>query len=125
LTFLKRPLAVLRPWKASYPGALRLKRDDPVTVIKSDPESSGWLWCQGPAGGEAWVPESFIALTVKDRGAVPAEALGAGCMRRSYDSTELTAGEGESLIFLEEEAGWIWAEDSSGRRGWIPKSCLR
>jgi hypothetical protein len=118
-------LVVLKPWSASYPYAVVLRAGDLVIMIKSDPEFPGWVWCRGPAGDSAWIPEAYIEW-------LPASDPGAQClvetqgrMSRDYDSTELTVSTGETVVFLEEEAGWVWAEDSTGRRGWIPASCLQ
>lgn len=118
------PALVVQAWTASYPYAVRLESGDPVWILKADSEFPGWLWCRGPGGEAAWIPEAFIEPLLESASGAPAEEPEQGRMRRDYDSTELTVEAGERLILLEEESGWIWAEDSRGRRGWIPAACL-
>lgn len=93
---------------------------EPVSVLKSDPKFPGWLWCRAPDGKEAWIPEAFIEPMGESAPEAPADEPGRGRLRRDYDSTELSVAAGERLFILEEEAGWVWAEDSAGRCGWIP-----
>jgi len=48
----------------------------------------------------------------------------AGRFLEEYESTELTALAGERLTLFRETGGWYWAEDGTGRRGWIPVFCV-
>jgi len=114
----------LKPWKAIYPAGVALLPTDTVEAVKTDPEFPGWVWCRGPAGGEAWTPGSYIAWIPTGDAVAQGLPAARGRMKRSYDSTELTVGAGETLLVLEEESGWGWSERSDGRRGWIPISCL-
>ncbi len=110
-----------KAWVASYPYAVRLSSGEPVAILKSDSEFPGWVWCRASDGKEAWIPEAFIEPMGESASEAAADELGRGRMRRDYDSTELTVAAGERLVLIEEESGWFWAEDSLGRRGWIPR----
>ncbi len=110
-----------KAWAASYPYAVRLSCGESVAILKSDSEFPGWLWCRSSAGEEAWIPEAFIEPMGESDSGASADEPGRGRMRRDYDSTELSVAVGERLALIEEESGWFWAEDSLGRRGWIPR----
>ncbi|MDD8024990.1 MAG: hypothetical protein PHI34_00645 [Acidobacteriota bacterium] len=120
-----RLLVVLKPWSASYPYGIVLRPGDLVTMIKSDPEFPGWIWCGGPAGDSAWIPEAYIEWLPAGGSGSQGLVQRQGRLLRDYESTELTVAMGETVVFLEEEADWIRAEGSDGRRGWLPASCLR
>jgi SH3-like domain-containing protein len=115
---------VIKAWAASYPYSVRLVSGEPVSILKRDPECPGWLWCRASDGKEAWIPEAFVEPMGEFMSGASSDDSGRGRMRRDYDSTELSVAEGERLFLIEAESGWVWAEDSSGRRGWIPTICL-
>jgi hypothetical protein len=115
---------VVEPWTAVYPAGIVLRRADPVTAVRTEPDSPGWIWCRGPSGGEAWVPEPEIQWLLGGGAGGQGLAGRRGRMRRDYDSTELTVAAGETLLILEEHSGWVRVERPAGGRGWIPRSCL-
>jgi hypothetical protein len=86
-----------------------------VACGKIDPEWQGWIWCTRVDGRSAWIPDRIVAR---------AERSTEGRTLEDYDSTELTAKAGETLVILAAESGWAWAENASGLRGWIPESYL-
>lgn len=104
---------VIQDYEALYSNGLILKPGDCVACGKTDPDWPGWVWCKGPSGRSAWVPERIIE-----------RALGAaeGRVREDYESTELTAQTGECLIIFKSDSGWVWAENETGLCGWIPES---
>lgn len=111
-----RPLAwVIKDHAAQYPDAPAFQAGESVVCGKTDPEAPGWIWCTRGDGRSAWVP-----LRIIQQGDEPTR----GRILEDYDARELTVEAGETLKILATESGWAWVENSSGRRGWIPGSCL-
>jgi hypothetical protein len=107
---------VVRDHAAQYPDAPAFKAGESVVCGKTDPEAPGWIWCTGGDGRSAWVP-----LRIIQRG----DDIAAGVILEDYDARELTVEAGETLAILAIESGWVWAENSSGHRGWIPEAAMK
>ena len=110
-----RSVRVTKDYKAQYPDAPAFKAGESVVCGKSDPVAPGWIWCVGTGGRGAWVPLRIIQRS---------ENVSDGRILEDYEAQELSAKEGETLNILAIESGWAWAENASGRRGWIPNTVL-
>ena len=110
-----RSVRVIEDYKAQYPDAPAFKAGESISCGKTDPEAPGWIWCTGADGRSAWVPMRIIR---RDENASDGRIL------ENYDARELNANAGEILNILAIESGWAWAENASGRRGWIPNTVL-
>jgi uncharacterized protein YgiM (DUF1202 family) len=62
-------------------------------------------------GERGWVPERFLRREGEKNIAI-----------REYDTTTLDPSKGHVLMVLEEdnESGWLWCRDESGKTGWFP-----
>ncbi|MBF9035307.1 peptide-binding protein [Rhodobacterales bacterium HKCCE2091] len=86
-----------------------MARGETVTPGRLDDEYPGWRWVTNAAGLGGWVP---------------ADLLDGATVTADFDTTELSAAEGEAVTPLETRLGWIRALAADGREGWIPGSCL-
>jgi len=93
---------------------LRIEPGDSVTLGERDSEWPQFVWTSLATGLGGWMPSMLF-----DREEGEATAM------RSYDTRELGADEGESLVLHHELAGWWWAENTQGTSGWIPARVLR
>lgn len=99
-------------------AAYRAPYDDPISARAGDAvaiddgrhtDIAGWIWCTNRQGKSGWVPEAYVDR----RGDV-------GTLLCDYDAIELTVVVGDDLIVHDEESGFLWVTDSSGRQGWVP-----
>ncbi|MDJ0952366.1 MAG: SH3 domain-containing protein [Acidimicrobiia bacterium] len=70
---------------------------------------------------------AFVFVTAaRGAGWVPARHLsadsGPAMVHTPYDTTELPVGAGDTVTVLsrDDESGWWWCRDQSGREGWVP-----
>ena len=96
---------VIKAYTAIYPDPIVVKAGELMKVGDPDHEQPDWLWCQGSDGKSGWVPKSYIDGETANR---------------DYSAVELTAIEGEQLLFIEEQYGWAFCENERGDKGWIP-----
>ena len=106
---MEKHLKVIAAYTAMYPDPIIVKAGDVLKVGAVDPEQPDWHWCEGPDGKSGWVPKDYIDGEL------------AAC---DYSAVELSATEGEQLLFLKELYGWVFCENENGRRGWIPQANL-
>jgi hypothetical protein len=100
---------VITDYESAYPDPIAFNAGDRLVVEDRVSEWLGWIWCTTPKGKRGWAPESYIQRK-GDKGV----AL------RSYAATELSVTEGEELMILDEESGWLWCRHEDGRLGWVP-----
>jgi len=105
---------VIASHRAPDRPAIRIEPGDNVTLGERDSEWPKFIWTALATGLGGWVP---AALFDRDQGT--ATAL------QPYDTRELDAEEGETLVLHQEMADWWWAENMQGASGWIPARVLR
>ena len=93
---------------------IRVEPGDNVTLGERDSEWPQFVWTALATGLGGWMP---TVLFDRDQG----EAIA----MQPYDTRELDADEGESLVLHHELADWWWAENMQGTSGWIPGRVLR
>lgn len=109
-----RKATVIKNHISGFPEPLAAKAGEVMTIGDRESEFSGWVWCSDSTGKSGWVPQNYI------------EMLGPSArLIRDYDATELTVSEGDELILLEEESGWVWCRTVDDRYGWIPATAIR
>ncbi len=98
--------------------------DNPVSVKSGDvvrpaadgtmeTDYLGWTWCTGPDGRVGWVPDSWC------------EVMEAGWqLRRDFSALEFTIRKGDRLRLILSESGFLFAENESGDRAWIPDAVM-
>lgn len=94
---------------ASYPQALTARAGTRLTLLRTDPEAPGWVWCHLEGSPDAWVPLAWL----ED-----------GHLVRDYSSQELTVNAGTFAAVQDIESGWAWLACPDGTGGWVPLSCL-
>jgi hypothetical protein len=104
-------LKVTKNHKSESPVPMIAAKGEIVQGERRETEYEGWLWCQNSAGVNAWVPETYLEKT-SDSGQFQ--------FLKDYNSRELTIDEGQEVIVLEEDSGWIWIRTTLGEEGWIP-----
>jgi len=104
---------VTKNYESAYPDAIRIAKDEALTVGDRTSDWPGWLWCRTVSGKRGWVPEEYLK--------VDGDKASALC---DYDATELTVEKNEEVTILKTLAGWALCENSSGKRGWVPEGCL-
>lgn len=71
-------------------------------------------------------PEFVFVTTVHGEGWVPARRLstsrGRATVLEAYDTTELPTSVGEILdvVARDDQSGWLWCRNRTGREGWVP-----
>ena len=111
---MKRAVVTARHRAPDRP-AIRIAPGDSVTLGERDNEWPQFVWTALTTGLGGWVP---AVLFDRDEQGI-ATALDA------YDTRELEADEGETLVLHHELADWWWAENMQGACGWIPARALR
>jgi hypothetical protein len=104
-------LKVTKGHKIEFRAPLIAVKGEIVEGEKRETEYEGWLWCQNNDGINAWVPETHLE---------PTSDSGKFQFLRDYNSRELNVEEGQEVIVLEEDSGWIWVRTTLGEEGWIP-----
>lgn len=104
-------LKVTKDHKTEFHVPLIAVKGEIVQGEKRETEYEGWLWCQNKDGLNAWVPETHLEKT-SDSGQYK--------FLKDYNSKELNVEEGQEVIALEEDSGWIWVRTTLGEEGWIP-----
>ena len=104
---------VVSAYRSAYPDPLILKHSDSVTIKKEDPEFEGWLWCTDESGKCGWIPREWLTINGDSATLV-----------RDYSATELTVSEGEILIIVLEESGWVLCEHPTAGMGWLPSKTI-
>lgn len=104
---------VIAAHRAPDRSAIRVAAGDPVTLGERDRDWPQFVWTVIAGGLGGWVPSVLF-----DREHGEATAL------RDYDTHELDADPGEVLHLHHALAGWWWAENERGERGWIPARAL-
>lgn len=100
---------VVRAYRSAYPDPLTARKGERLRLEWRESEWPGWVWGQTQAGGEGWVPESWLVVRKTS-----------GFLLRDYTARELTVEAGTVLTAEWEESGWIWATDGDGGTGWVP-----
>lgn len=103
---------VVKDWHTLYPNPLTFRAGEALALGARAAEWPGWVWCTNAAGQSGWAPEAYVE----------AQSADAGVARRDYTARELELREGDTLILLAEESGWLWAQAADGRTGWAPAS---
>ena len=111
---------VVQDWNASFPDGVVFSPGDRVRLEKFDPDWPGWGWGLTSTGAGAWLPLAIFVPESDPSFSLPVD----GVIVESYESTELTARAGETVVIFRQMSGWYWAEDEMGRRGWIPVICV-
>lgn len=104
---------VIAAHRAPDRPAIRVAAGDRVTLGKRDSEWPEFAWSTLANGLGDWVPAKLFD---GDRGVVTAT--------EDYDTRELDADAGETLLLHRELAGWWWAENKDGACGWIPARAI-
>jgi hypothetical protein len=104
-------LKVTKNHKSEFHVPMIATKGEIVQGEKRETEYEGWLWCHNSAGVNAWVPETYLEQK-SDSGQYQ--------FLKNYNSRELTVDEGQEVIVLEEDSGWIWVRTTLGEEGWIP-----
>jgi uncharacterized protein YgiM (DUF1202 family) len=104
-----RSYRVVADYRAAYPDPIVMKAGERLRVGERDENNESWVWCTGSSGKSGWVPLAYVRLEGDT-----------GTALRDYSAVELSARTGETLDVLDEEAGWVLAEDARGRLGWVP-----
>jgi len=106
---MQKFVKVVTAYTALYPNPIVVKKGDELKVGLPDPEQPDWFWCAGPDGRCGWVPKDYIDGNV---------------VNCDYSAVELSAAEGEQLVFLREIYGWAFCQRENGDVGWIPLTNL-
>ena len=104
-------LRVIKNHKTEFHVPLVAVKGELVQGEERETEYKGWLWCQNSAGINAWVPETYLEKT-SDSGQYQ--------FLKDYNSRELNVNEGQEVIVLDEDSGWVWVRTTLGEEGWIP-----
>jgi len=104
-------LKVTKDHKSEFHVPMVAMKGEIVQGEKRETQYKGWLWCQNNHGVNAWVPETHLEAT-SDSGKYQ--------FLKDYNSRELNVEEGQEVIVLEEDSGWIWVRTTLGEEGWIP-----
>ena len=73
----------------------------------------GWTWCVATDGREGWVPWSWCE-----------DAGDKWRLLRDFSALELTVRDGERLLLLHSESGFVSCRNEAGEQGWVPDGCL-
>ena len=79
-------------------------------------EWPAFRWCVDEHGVGGWIPDRHLR---------PEEVGRARCLQ-GYSTRELSVDPGAVLVLVErdDESGWHWCRDGSGREGWVPMRSL-
>lgn len=100
---------VIEGYHAAYPNPLTVNAGEKLTYVKKDYRWPGWIRCTNWEGKGGWIPEHFLSIE------------GKSCtVQRDYTARELTVLVGDLLTLRELESSWYWANDRSGKSGWVP-----
>jgi hypothetical protein len=100
---------VIADYDTPFPNPLDLRAGQELAVGDRESEWLGWIWCTTSEGIGGWLPESYVIRQGNT-----------ATLRRDYDATELSVRAGEKLVVTMEESGWLWCENRTGQRGWVP-----
>lgn len=108
-------LTVIKPHTASYADPIVVRQGQPLELSGRVDVWDGhrWLWAAAPDGREGWVPDNLVAGPEARSVAV-----------RDYSAMELTCASGERLERLAETHGWVWCQNATGEKGWVPLRCF-
>lgn len=96
--------------------AIRVRSGEALTLGAHDTEWPQFVWVVRADGLGGWIPDALCARDAVD----PTRAVASD----DYDTQELDADAGDTLLLHHALAEWWWAEDRTGRRGWIPARVL-
>lgn len=109
-------LVVRRRYERPYRDPISVRAGDMVAIDREKTQATdlfGWLWCRGADGREGWTPEAWL------------EQVGDNArIKRDFSALELDVVEGERLIALFGESGFIFARKSNGEEGWVPDGAV-
>jgi N-acetylmuramoyl-L-alanine amidase len=99
----------------------RVSKNKQVTVKQTVPGSSfNWIQVASPSGKTGWMPEFEVNKIKYVYAKSSASALRRGASKNYKITKTLSAN--ERLVYLYEYNGWIYAETTSGIRGWVEKA---
>ena len=109
---------VIHDYVAEFPDPLAAQAGEVVTLTDQVSQWEGhsdwvWPWCRDARGKEGYTPLAYL--------------VGEGDQRRmrvDYSARELTVREGQHVLALAEESGWVWCRADDGQEGWVPLSSL-
>ena len=105
-------VTAVRDYKAQYLDPIDVSAGASVRVERPADENPSWWWCIAEDGRAGWVPGSMPD---------PAPSPGAQArVTRQYSTRKRSVTTGESLVVLEQVAGWYDVRDAAGERGWLP-----
>jgi len=103
---------VARDYSAQYHDPIDVPAGVVLDVVGPDVDNQSWWWCRAPDGRMGWVRSDLLE---------PAPTRGTKSrIRQAHTARELDARRGERLLVLEEYAGWVFVQNGSGARGWVP-----
>jgi hypothetical protein len=91
----------------------RFATGDVVEVERDDPNWPDWLLCRLADGARGWLPKADLDVSGTT-----------ATLTSDYDSTELSAGEGELVTVERAYGGWTLCATEDGRTGWLPDEKL-
>ena len=103
---------VTRDYSPQYHDPIDVPSGALVDVVGPDDENGDWWWCRAEDGRAGWVRGDLLEPE-PTRG-------GTARLRRAYTARELEARRGERLDVVHEYAGWVFAQNRAGVRGWVP-----
>jgi hypothetical protein len=107
---------VTKNHKSEFHVPLVATKGEIVEGQERETEMEGWLWCQNDSGVHGWVPKAYLEATTDS---------GHFQFLQNYNARELTVDEGQEVIILNEESGWVWVRTPLGDEGWIPLENLQ
>ncbi|RMH93382.1 peptide-binding protein [Lysobacter pythonis] len=90
---------------------IRVGVGERVRLGGRDGDWPAFVWITRADGLGGWIPRDLLAAEPDGRHAIAQD---------TYDTLELAADAGETLRLYREQAGWWWAENRHGARGWFP-----
>ncbi len=112
MTDQSRRVRVTASRASEHVQEIRIHEGDCLCVGHRNQLHPAFVWCATEDGHHGSVPERYIEM----------RSAGDAVARRDYDSTHLTATEGEALDVLDEVDDFLRCRSAAGVIGWVPAS---